>query len=268
MTTTESSPASEKPRKEVLRPLDDEARRLARGLIRSARFGALAALEPDTGHPMASRVALAPDMDGTPYILISTLSGHTAALSADARCSLLLGEPGKGDPLAHPRITLMCHAEKVERGTPDHDRMRRRYLARHPKAELYVDFPDFAFFRLNLERASLNGGFGKAFVLEQGDLVLEEALCVAFSERETGVVDHMNSDHSDAVSLYAERLAKAGKGAWKLVSVDPEGIDLKAADDMARIWFDQPLVSPDQLRSELVRLVGIAREKAETAQAS
>ncbi|MBD8890601.1 HugZ family protein [Roseibium litorale] len=262
MTTKDSSPASSQPRKEVLRPLDDEARRLARGLIRSARFGSLAALEPGTGHPLASRVALAPDMDGTPFILISALSGHTSALTADARCSLLLGEPGKGDPLAHPRVTLMCHAEKVERGAPAHDRMRQRYLARHPKAERYVDFADFSFFALRLERASLNGGFGKAFVLNRGDLLLEQALCTEFSLREAGVISHMNADHADALALYAEVLAKAGKGNWRLASIDPEGIDLRAGDDMARVWFPLPLSSPDQLRTALVELAAAARHSS------
>ena len=259
MTITDSSPAGPQPRKDVLRPLDDEARRLAKGLIRTARFGALAALEAETGHPLASRVALAPDMDGTPFILISSLSGHTSALTSDSRCSLLLGEPGKGDPLAHPRVTLMCHAEKVERGTERHDRLRRRYLARHPKAELYVDFADFSFFCLRPERASLNGGFGKAFLLTQQDLLLDADLCSEFAEREAGVISHMNTDHADAVALYAEVLAKAGHGNWKLVSVDPEGIDLRLGDVIERIWFEQALTLPDQLRKTLVELAHAAR---------
>ena len=139
-------------------------------LLRSARYGALAVLDPQSGAPLASRVAVATDLDGTPLILVSSLSEHTGGLLADPRCSLLLGEPGKGDPLAHPRISLRCLAEQLQRGTPVQTRVERRYLNRHPKARLYAGFGDFAFFRLKVERASLNGGFGKAYHLARADL--------------------------------------------------------------------------------------------------
>ncbi len=253
-------PDADGAKKDVLRQTDDDARRLARGLMRSARFGAIAALEPETGHPLASRVALAPDMDGTPVILISSLSGHTAALTSDPRCSLLLGEPGKGDPLAHPRVTLFCHAERLERGSSGHERVRRRYLARHPKAELYVDFGDFAFFRLSVDRASLNGGFGKAYALSSEDLVLDEDQWSALDEWEAGAVSHMNDDHLDAIKLYAEVLGRQPEGNWRLVSLDPEGMDLQAGDRMARLWFETQLSSPEALRPALVDLARKARE--------
>src|SRR5688572_13428223 len=137
---------ADEPKKDVLRPTDAEAIRLARTLLRAARYGALAVLEPATGVPLASRVALATDHDGAPLILVSALSAHTGALIADPRCSLLVGEPGRGDPLAHPRMTLVCRAEKLERGTPEQARAERRFLSRHPKAALYAGFGDFSYF--------------------------------------------------------------------------------------------------------------------------
>ncbi|NBN63349.1 HugZ family pyridoxamine 5'-phosphate oxidase [Pannonibacter tanglangensis] len=246
-------------KKDVLQDTDDAARRQAKGLMRLARHGALAVLEPETGHPMSSRVAVVCDLDGTPVMLASSLSGHSAGLAADPRCSLLLGEPGKGDPLAHPRITLLCRARKLERETGEHARLRRRYLARHPKAELYVDFPDFAFYRLEIERASLNGGFGKAFAPTREDLVLPEASWTRLESFEAGAVAHMNEDHADAVKLYAEVLCKAGEGSWRLAGLDPEGLDLQAGDQSARLWFDTPLEHPGDLRAALVDLAGKAR---------
>ena len=155
-------------KKDVLRETDADAIRQARGPIRTARFGALACLDPETGHPMASRVALATDLAGNPVILLSQLSGHFAALEGDARASLLVGEPGRGDPLAHPRITLTCQAARLE--GDDRLAARDRYLRRNPKAALYADFGDFAFWCLTLTGASLNGGFGKAFVLTPAGL--------------------------------------------------------------------------------------------------
>ncbi|TIX02824.1 MAG: HugZ family protein, partial [Mesorhizobium sp.] len=75
-------------------------------------------------------------------------------------------------PLAHPRTTLVCRARRLERGSAEHMRAERRYLNRNPKAKLYVGLGDFSIFRLEPERASLNGGFGKAYLLDRADLVI------------------------------------------------------------------------------------------------
>lgn len=156
-----------------IRPTDDEARALGRGLIDTALFGALGVRQPETGIPMVSRIAVSTEAAGHPVTLISDLSHHTRALRADPACSLLVGEPGdKGDPLTHPRITLQCEAEFVDRNTDEHTALRARYLAHQPKAQLYVDFGDFRFVRLRVSGAYLNGGFGKAFVLTPDDLGL------------------------------------------------------------------------------------------------
>lgn len=159
------------PAKDPFQPVDNEARSLARELIDTARYGALAVLSPDTGAPSVTRIAVGTDTDGTPVTLISSLSSHTAALKADPRCSLLVGEPGsKGDPLTHPRLTLECTAEFLSRDDPEHPALRDHYLKTHPKAALYIDFADFSFVRLRATQALLNGGFGKAFKLIASDL--------------------------------------------------------------------------------------------------
>lgn len=165
--------APDKP--QLLRETDEEARRLARALMHDARYMALAVLDPATGFPSASRALTGTDVEGVPVILASALSGHTKGLLADPRCSLLAGEPGKGDPLAHPRITVQCLANVVERPGEAHDRLRTRFLDFHPKAALYVDFPDFRFFRLVPQSAALNAGFGRAYALTREDLLSEES---------------------------------------------------------------------------------------------
>ncbi len=155
-----------------IRETDDEARALARTLIADAEFAAIGVLEPQTGMPLVSRVAVAVEDDGAPFILVSDLSGHSKALAVDGRASLLFGEPGpKGDPLTHPRVTVIGRVTKLGRDDPNHARRRAFWLKKHPKAKLYIDFGDFNFWKMEVERAHLNGGFGKAFVLGAGDLV-------------------------------------------------------------------------------------------------
>lgn len=250
----------EEPRKNVIRETDAEAIRLARTLVRTARYGALAVLDPDTGAPLASRVAAATDIDGTPVILISGLSDHTRALLADPRCSLLVGEPGKGDPLAHPRISLHCRAARLERGTPEHARASARYLSRHPKAALYAGFPDFAFFRLDVGRASLNGGFGKAYLLAGDELRSTYSVNEELAGAEAAALAHMNSDHGDAVDVYARAFAKARDTGWKLTGIDAEGIDIARGDDSRRVFFDAPVEKAADLRKVLATLAATGRK--------
>jgi len=156
-----------------IRETNSDAINLAISLIADARFAAVSFLLPDTHAPSVSRIALA--SDPAPFSLISDLSNHTRALQANPNCALLLGEPGpKGDPLVHPRITLHCVAEFLPRTGDAFAQIRARYLERHPKAKLYIDFSDFQFVRFNITSADLNGGFGKAFRLTPQDLALAD----------------------------------------------------------------------------------------------
>lgn len=239
-----------------INPTTPDAIRLAKTLVRTARFGALGVLDAKSSAPAVSRVSVATDEGGTPVILISRLSPHFQALEAHSSASLLLGEPGKGDPLAHPRITLNVFAEMLSGA--ERDAQRWRFLQRHPKAGLYADFADFSFWRLAPVSASLNGGFGKAFELSAEEV--QAAVLNGLSDMAQGAVDHMNEDHLDALALYAQHFAGAGPGDWRLATLDGEGMDLILGDAVARVWFDPPLRSPEELQPRLVAMAQTARD--------
>src|SRR5215813_2152532 len=156
-------------------PADFDPRAVAKDLLRTVRAGTLATLDRHTGHPFASLVNVATDVDGAPLILTSRLSTHTANMEKDGRVSVLLAETGKGDPLAHPRLTVLGTMAQVDRDSSDDARVRRRFLARHPKSELYAGFGDFSFWRLPPVSAHLNGGFARAADLTAGDILTDLA---------------------------------------------------------------------------------------------
>jgi putative heme iron utilization protein len=161
---------AEPPRRDPVMPADDAARTLARRLIAEARHAALAVLEPGSGAPFVSRIAVAPAADGAALTLISTLSAHTGALLADPRCALLFGEPGpRGDPLTHPRLSLRARA--VFASGAEAEALRAAYVAARPKATLYAGFADFRPVRFEPVSALLNGGFGRAHALTAADLL-------------------------------------------------------------------------------------------------
>lgn len=159
------------PETNPIRPTDPAARALAKDLIAHARHGVLATLDTTTGHPFTSRIGIATGPDGGLISLVSSLAHHSSCLKSDARCSVLLGDvSGKGDPLTHPRLTILANALFVDQSGPDHLGLRDTYLKSHPKSKLYIDFNDFSFIRFDIQVAHLNGGFGQAFHLTPEDL--------------------------------------------------------------------------------------------------
>ncbi|MGE0025151.1 MAG: HugZ family protein [Hyphomicrobium sp.] len=230
----------------------------ARVLMRRALKASLATSEASTGHPYASLVTIATDVDGTPLFLISTLALHTKNLKSDARASVLFdGTDAAGDPLAGGRVTVMGRASKTGRATA-----RERFLARQPHAQGYADFPDFAFYELAVERAHYIGGFGRIVDLEPADLILDTADASALVAAHTDIVAHMNEDHAAAIVLYATELAGAPGGPWRMTGIDPEGFDIVCDGMTRRLAFTKRVTTPEEARQELIRLVGVAREQS------
>jgi len=246
-------------KKDVLLETTADAVREAKTLLRTARSGSIATIEPGTGWPIATRVGVSTDFDGAPIILISKLAAHTVALLNDPRCSLLIGYPGKGDPLAHARISIAAEAREVERDSEEHVRLDTRYLIHQQKAKLYSGLGDFRYFRLEPKSASYNGGFGRAYALTRDNLINANPANPELAMTEPSAVEHMNDDHGEAVGLYAEHFAKAAPGKWRLIGVDAEGMDLADGDDIRRIWFESELASSKDMHMTLVKMAGEAR---------
>ena len=240
-------------------PADFDPVAVAKTLLRAIRAGTLATLDRNTGHPFASLVNVATDADGAPLILVSRLSTHTANLEADGRASILLPETGKGDPLAHPRLTTLGRMMLIERELADEARVRRRFLARHPKSELYAGFADFSFWRLAVASAHLNGGFARAADLKAADVLTDLAGADDLVAAEEGAIAHMNEDHAEAARLYATKLLGEVDGAWRLTGLDPDGADLALGDRTARIAFPERVTTAERLRQVLVELAKRAR---------
>lgn len=229
-------------------------RDLVRGLDRASLATSLPAEEGPW--PYASLVLVAVDHDLSPILLLSDLAEHSKAIAGDPRVSLLFdGTHGLDQPLTGPRVTLVGRASRT-----DDARLARRFLARHPDAEMYAGFKDFHFYRIAVERAHLVAGFGKIRWLERDGL--QAAPPAGLAESEPGIVSHMNEDHADALQLYAGRLLGLGGSDWRMTGIDAEGIDLRQGGRVARLGFDAPLNAATEARKVLVGLVAKARDAA------
>lgn len=246
---------------------DFDAKTIAKALLRATRAGTLATLDRNTGHPFASLVNVATDVDGSPLILVSRLSTHTANLECDGRASLMLAPGGRGDPLAHPRLTVLGTFAPAVRAAEAEPRIRRRFLARHPKSELYAGFADFSFWQMSVASAHLNAGFARAADLKGSEVLTDLSGAESLLAAEETAVAHMNDDHAEAVRLYATKLLGGEDGPWRLSGLDPEGLDLTLGDATLRLPFGERVTSAENLRKTVVELADAARARGADATA-
>ena len=232
----------------------------AKSLIRSGKQGALASLMPGTGDPYCSLVNVATAPDGSPLLLISGLAIHTKNVLADPRVSLMIDERRAGDPLEGARVMIAGRVEKVTDAAAL-EPIRRRYLLRHPTAQQFADFPDFAFFKLAVRDVHLVAGFGRIVTLEAAKVLTDLNGAEEVVAGEESAVTHMNEDHMEANALYATKLLGGADGAWRITGLDPDGADLALGDATLRLPFPERATSMTALRKTLVALVGEARAR-------
>jgi heme iron utilization protein len=227
-------------------------RLLARGCIRAALATSL------NGAPYASLVLVTVDHDATPLLLLSDLAQHSRNIRFDPRVSLLLdATEGHPDPLTGPRLTLLGQARPS-----DDPRCLARFVAHHPTSAVYAGFRDFRLYRVAVERGHLVAGFGRINWIDGRDyLFAPDAGALAAAEPE--ILDQMNEDHADAITLYANRLLRREGAGWGMTGIDPEGIDLRSKGETARLDFAAlvatPVLTPEAARAALVGLAEMAR---------
>lgn len=227
----------------------------SRNLIRAADRAVLSTAMTGDGWPYGSLVMTACDHAARPILLISELAEHTRNLASDARASLLFdGTAGLENPLTGARVTVLGTLARTGDSA-----LAARYIARHPDAEMYAGFADFAFYVMAVERAHIVAGFGAIHWIDCADLLFATGGYEALADAEADIVSHMNEDHSDAVGLYATALAGRPAGNWRLTGVDPEGADLRDGGETARCAFDSPVPDAAAARTALVRMVNDAR---------
>lgn len=225
------------------RPID--AIGVARTLLRTSRVAMLATLDP-SGHPYATVTNLIVEADGTPAFFAAGLAIHCRNLLADPRLSLSLADYAR-DVMTTPRLALSGQAEPVP--ADQTDALKAQYLARFPKAKLYLALPDARFFRLRTGAVQLNGGPSRnANDVQPGDLLTDLSNAGALMAAAPGLIAGLNA--GDTPLRLAARI-KAGAGPWRVGGIDPDGVDLIAPRGLARLWFAQPVQDPAQFQAAL-----------------
>jgi putative heme iron utilization protein len=235
-----------------------------RTLVLLARSATLSTVARDPeGFPYGSLVTVASDDLGRPLLLISTLAEHTKNLQARSEASVLVTEPldAHDQPLAVGRVTILGRCESVLES--ERAAVRETFLAQQPSSAYYVDFKDFAFFRLEPSSLRYVGGFGRMSWVSANEYRVAEPDPLATASK--GILTHMNDDHTDAVLAYAKKLAGVADATGAtMTAVDRYGFELAvttpAGPRAVRLAFDEPVATSDEVRRAMVALVKRARE--------
>ncbi|MGH7392690.1 MAG: HugZ family protein [Candidatus Rokuibacteriota bacterium] len=233
----------------------------ARTLVHQGRAGTLATLaRKHPGHPFASLMPYAPDAEGRPLLLISSMAVHTQNLAGDARASLLVTQADiAGEPLAGGRVTLMGEARRVPAG--EVAAARETYLARQASAASWADFEDFAFFHLEVVDVYFVGGFAAMGWVDAGEY--RTARPDPLADTAGSILEPMNRDHADALVEYARFFAGAEADEASMVAVDRLGFKLRLRQGRrrwsVRIGFPGAVESAGETRTTLIEMLRQAR---------
>ena len=233
----------------------------ARTLMYLGRVGSLSTLSrKQPGFPFGSVMPYGLDGHANPVFLISTMAMHTQNVQADPRSSLLVTRPvTTGDPLGASRVTLLGNVLLVP--AAEVAEARELYLARYANSKYWVDFDDFSFYRMDVVDVYYVGGFGVVGWVAASEYYSAQPDPLA--DAAADIIQHMNTDHGDALVLLARVFAGIESQEISMTSVDRFGfhVRVKSQDGTrnARIAFLREVTNPTEARKVLVLMVGQAR---------
>ena len=235
----------------------------ARTLMYLGRIGSLSTLSrKQPGFPFGSVMPYALDEHGRPVFLISTMAMHTQNLQADPRASILVTQADTGgDPLAASRVTVLGDVLPV--GQSEIAAARTLYLASYANSKYWVDFEDFSFYRMEAVDVYYVGGFGVMGWIPASEY--RQAQPDPLADAAAEIVQHMNTDHKDALILLAREFAGIEAEEAAMTSVDRLGfhVRLTTGDRVGgvRVAFPREVRNPAETRSVLVEMVQQARRE-------
>ena len=216
------------------------------------------------GFPFGSLTPFALRADGTPYVFLSAIAQHTKNLLRDPRCSLFVRDPaaavaGAGDAQASWRLTVLAHARRLVVAGPELEELGARYAARVPDAPRYDETHDFAFWALEPLRLRAIGGFG-AIRWHEPAALKHDPLGLGWREGADFVIEHMNTDHADALCDIVAARTGERPGAAHITAVETAGflVRTQAPDALRYVPFGRD-VAAKEARDVFVALARAAR---------
>jgi len=240
------------------------------------------------GTPDASYSPAVMDDDRNFYVYISEMSSHTRNIMARDEASLMVieDENSAEQIYARKRATFDCKAEELPHGSADWQKIVPLFKERFGKIfDSLLEMGDFHLFALRPTKGRLVVGFGRAFDItgEKLDRLehvkgidskghLERPKSHGSSspitpEAAQRMIEHMNSDHSDSVLMYARHFGgrrEAQSAVLKSITPDHMEIVIDTVE-LLRITFPHKLADSHDAHMTLVKMSKEARQALEAA---
>jgi putative heme iron utilization protein len=231
----------------------------------------------DSDYPGGSVVGFAPDEQGRPLFIFSGMSSHTQDILADPHCSLTVAAKDfKG--AADARVNLMGRTELIKDST-EKAAAKACYMKKHPGA-FWVDFGDFNWFRMTVDKVRFVGGFARAGSVTSAEYTAATPDPVA--EFSADIASHMNEDHMKATIAMVQTNVPGMEPdpdnpitEAMITSVDTLGMFIKVTRDKPVKYLPQqfklrlPFPRPAESRKDVKTLiVELCQPKATTTTAA
>jgi heme oxygenase (biliverdin-IX-beta and delta-forming) len=227
----------------------DKRSKAARDLLLSEYQAVLSTHSVDVaGYPFGSIVPYCLNKEGEPLILISDIAQHTKNISSDPKVSLIATEGNADDLQTVGRVTYIGNAEKLD--VDDTDSIER-YYNYFPQSRDYHKIHDFNFYRIQPVRIRFIGGFGQIYWIEKDNFIKPNPFEL---DEEKRMIDHMNTDHLEAIKHYCElyKIHFSPDENPVLVGIDSEGFHLRTGARVHRITLAEPVLTAGEVRKAMV----------------
>lgn len=232
----------------------------AKTLVRQQHSGVLSTHSQSVaGYPFGSVVPFYMTPEGNLVTYISQIAQHTRNIKGNPKVSVTIFDTLQDDSQANGRVTFLGDAELVE-----DSHITEQYLALFPRAKAYKKTHDFSFYQIKAERIRYIGGFGKIFWINKENWLTGSAES-DWQQVSSGIIEHMNEDHQEAMALIVEDLFGIQATQVTMLSAFYEGAHFRANEQVVFFPFDKPCMNAQSVREQLVAATHAARAKLSPA---
>ena len=150
------------------------------------------------------------------------------------------------------RATLLGNARPLADAA-----LAERYLRFHPEHARYLEIGGFAFWTIEPLQLRFIEGFGSLHWIAAQ--TLSRTRRTRSPHIETSVLEHMNQDHSDALSAYCVRAYDVTPEHVQMIGFDCDGFDVRADGRASRFALPEPVYTAAEARAALVALAERSR---------
>ncbi len=111
------------------------------------------------GIPFGTLTPCGVDEKGYPFVYLSDLAQHSKNIDKNAKGSIMIAKIDKEDVFNSARITFAGKLVLVT-DAKERKKLENIYLKANPEAELFIEFEDFNFYKIEPTHIHYIGGFG------------------------------------------------------------------------------------------------------------